>query len=253
LKTSLPTDLASVERAMPVSDILSLLRQEYGDPPARPYREPLSELVLTVLSQHTSDANSDRAFESLMAQFGNWEAVAEGDVEDIAGAIKMGGLARVKAPRIKEILRIVRERCGGFDLSFLKDLPTDEARAWLLSLPGVGPKTAACVLLFSLGRPALPVDTHIYRVARRLGLIGAKTSPDQAHEVLESLVAPEEVYPFHMYLITHGRRICKAPRPLCHLCVLNQGCPSAFLESVPPRENKKRRADDGSSNRQGGD
>jgi len=229
---------------MPVQDSLRLLRQEYGDPPTRPYRDPLSELILTILSQHTSDINSGRAFESLVARFGSWEAVAEADTGEIAEAIKTGGLAKVKAPRIKEVLGIVRERCGGFDLSFLKDLPMVEARAWLRSLPGIGPKTAACVLVFSLGRPAFPVDTHVYRVAKRLGLIGARTGPDEAHQVLEALVPPEDVYAFHMYLVTHGRRICKAPRPLCHLCILNQGCLSAFLESIPPGENRKRRARD---------
>lgn len=229
---------------MPVPSSLRLLRQEYGDPPTRPYRDPLSELILTILSQHTSDVNSGRAFESLVARFGNWEAVAEADTGEIAEAVKSGGLAKVKAPRIKEVLRIVRERCGGFDLSFLKDLSMDEARAWLRSLPGVGPKTAACVLVFSLDRPAFPVDTHVYRVAKRLGLIDARTTPDEAHEVLEVLVPPEDVYAFHMYLVMHGRRICKALRPLCYLCALNQGCPAAFLESVPPGENRKRRTRD---------
>jgi len=139
-------------------------------------------------------------------------------------------LADVKAKRIKLILQDIEEQRGNLDLSFLRELPLSEAKSWLRQLPGVGPKTAGCVLLFSLGMPALPVDTHVFRVARRLGLIDSKATPEKAHDVLEALIPAEEIYAFHLYLIEHGRRICKARRPRCHLCVLQQVCPSAAYE-----------------------
>jgi endonuclease-3 len=151
------------------------------------------------------------------------------DPTAIAEAIRVGGLARVKAPRIKAVVEGVWARRGSFDLAFLAQMPLEEAKAWLRSLPGVGPKTAACVLLFALGRPALPVDTHVHRVARRLGLVPLRVGAADAHELLEDMLAADEVYPFHMSLIKHGRRICKAQRPLCPRCVLVRGCPSAVL------------------------
>ena len=153
----------------------------------------------------------------------------------MAAAIHVGGLSRIKAPRIQAVLEEVQRRTGGWNLAFLRDFPLPEAKAWLRSLPGVGPKTAACVLLFAVGLPALPVDTHVYRVARRLGLIEQRLSPDEAHDALERLVAPEQVYEFHMLLIQHGRRLCKAPRPLCHACPLNDICPSSLVRELPQR------------------
>ena len=143
----------------------------------------------------------------------------------------MGGLATIKAPRIKQVLNLILERRGSLDLYFLKDMPLDEAKSWLRELPGVGPKTAAIILCFALGMPAMAVDTHVYRMAKRLGLIGPKTSYEQAHDILERAVEPEEVFPFHLALITHGRRVCKAPRPLCGRCVLAHACPSNELEN----------------------
>ena len=187
----------------------------------------MSTLVATVLSQNTSDVNSERAFGSLMAAFGGWEAVADASPSEITGAIKVGGLAEIKARRIKNILQEVRQEQGGFDLDFLGSLSLAEAKAWLRKLPGVGPKTAACVLLFSMGRPALPVDTHVFRVARRLGLLHSKVSAEQAHEILENLIPAGQVYEFHLNMVEHGRKVCKAQRPRCHLCVLRELCPSA--------------------------
>jgi endonuclease-3 len=151
------------------------------------------------------------------------------DVRAVEEAIRPGGLAPSKAPRIQAMLREVWARRGSLDLSLLQDMPMDEARAWLRSLPGVGPKTAACVLLFSLGMPALPVDTHVFRVAKRLGLAPQKASAEQAHRLLEGMLEPEEIYPFHINLIKHGRRTCLAQRPRCPQCVLRHGCPSAVL------------------------
>jgi endonuclease-3 len=209
-----------------VDEVLRLLRKEYGLRRWQPDRDPVSTLIATVLSQNTSDTNSNRAFSSLIDCFSNWESVAAATVEEIAECIRTGGLAEVKAQRIKLILERIQEQQGHLDLSFLEALPLPEAKSWLRQLPGVGPKTASCVLLFSLGKPALPVDTHVFRVARRLGLIDSKASPGRAHELLGKLVPPADVYTFHILMIEHGRRICKAQRPRCHLCVLQEPCPS---------------------------
>ena len=200
------------------------LEQEYGPRPWRPHRQPLSELILTILSQHTSDVNSDRAFAQLTRAFPNWEAVRDAPTQVVADAIRVGGLGEIKAPRIQAILRRVWEERGSFDLEFLCQLPMAEAKAWLRALPGVGPKTAACVLLFSLGKPAMPVDTHVHRVAGRLGLIDPRLSPEQAEDVLERIVPPEHIYGFHLNLIALGRRVCKAQRPRHEACVLRDVC-----------------------------
>ena len=209
-----------------ITEIIDLLAEEYGNITWRSRTDPLSELILTILSQNTSDHNSRRAFDSLLTRFNSWEAVAEGSGEDIAEAIKLGGLAQVKAPRIKQILRQIQEQRGSLDLKFLKEMPVAEAKKWLRSLPGVGPKTAACVLLFSLGKPVLPVDTHINRVAKRLGLIDSRVSAEKAHEILGDMVPPRYVYQFHIHVIEHGRRVCKAQRPRCRECVLLKVCPT---------------------------
>lgn len=210
-------------------EIIDLLRQEYGELRWRPRSDPMSELVRTILSQNTSDTNSGRAFSRLLVRYPSWESLLGAGPMAIAEAIQVGGLAGVKAPRIKAIVEEVWGRLGSFDLSFLAEMPLEEAKAWLRSLPGVGPKTAACVLLFALGRPALPVDTHVHRLAKRLGLVPPRVGAAQAHELLEGILAPDDVYPFHMSLIKHGRHICKAQRPLCSRCVLAYGCPSTLL------------------------
>ncbi len=207
------------------AEVMGLLAPVYGRPVPQPSHDPLSELILTVLSQNTADTNSGRAFVQLLRRFPTWEAVADAAPEDVVATIQFGGLAQQKAPRIQAILRAVRDRSPDWDLGFLEDIPLEEARSWLRALPGVGPKTAACVLLFSLGRPALPVDTHVERVSKRLGLIPQKATADQAHELLEALVAPDDYYRFHMLLIKHGRRTCIARRPACERCPLFE-CPS---------------------------
>lgn len=207
------------------SQIIQRLAPAYGRPVLQPSGDPIAELVLTILSQNTSDTNSGRAFIQLMRRFPSWQAIAEAPVEEVEAAIAPGGLARQKAPRIQAALRAVVEHAGSWDLDFLRTLPLEEARAWLRALPGVGPKTAACVLLFSLGGPALPVDTHVERVARRLGLIPQNATAERAHALLEALVPPGEYYPFHMLLIKHGRRTCSARRPACDRCPLIE-CPA---------------------------
>jgi endonuclease-3 len=211
------------------TEIIELLRREYGELPWRPHGDPMTELILTILSQNTSDANSGRAFARLRLRLPTWEALLGAEPREIEEAIQVGGLARIKAPRIKAVVEEVWGRLGSFDLWFLKEMPLAEAKAWLRSLPGVGPKTAACVLMFALGMPALPVDTHVYRVARRLGLVPRQAGAEKAHDLLEAMLAPDDVYPFHMSLIRHGRRICRAQRPLCQQCPLAPRCPSAVV------------------------
>ncbi len=217
------------KRPLAPARIIELLDAEYGTLPWRPHGDPIAELVLTLLSQNTSDTNSGRAFIRLLDAFPDWPALLNADVKAIERAIQPGGLAPTKAPRLQAMLREIRGRCGSFDVSFLKNMPLEEARGWLRSLPGVGPKTAACVLLFALGRPALPVDTHVHRVAIRLGLVPEKTTAERACDLLEAMLAPAQVYPFHIQLIKHGRRTCTAQRPKCSQCPLRRGCPSAEL------------------------
>jgi endonuclease-3 len=207
------------------AEIIERLSALYGTAVWRPHGDPMTELVLTILSQNTSDANSGRAFMRLLSRFPAWEALMAAPPEEIEREIAVGGLARIKAPRIKAILEEVWRRRGGFDLQFLREMPLQEAKEWLRSLPGVGPKTAACVLMFALGRPALPVDTHVHRVAQRLGLVPSKAGAAESHEILEAVLEPEQVYPFHISLIKHGRRLCRAQRPLCDECPLLHACP----------------------------
>lgn len=209
------------ERAVWVCDRLDATQ---GEPAWKPHGDPLDALVLTILSQHTSDRNSERAFDNLRRAFPTWNAVREAPVGEIKNAIRCGGLADSKAPRIQTVLRSVFERTGATDLEFLRDLPTEEARAYLQSFPGVGPKTAACVLLFSLGRPVLPVDTHVFRVSHRVGLIRKQLGEARAHDALQAQLPPGRVYAFHVHLIRHGRRVCTALRPLCSACVLRTRC-----------------------------
>jgi len=218
-KTKLLTPKEIVERLSPL----------YGRPEWRPHGDPMAELILTILSQNTSDANSGRAFMRLLKGFPTWEALLAADPREIEAAIQVGGLAKIKAPRLKAILEEVWRRCRSFDLSFLGNLPLTEAKAWLRSLPGVGPKTAACVLMFALGQPALPVDTHVHRVSQRLGLVPAKAGAAEAHDILEAMLMAEEVYPFHVTMIKHGRHLCRAQRPLCRQCPLSDRCPTAPL------------------------
>jgi endonuclease-3 len=220
--------------ALSPAEIMGRLALVYGEPHHVPSGDPVAELILTVLSQNTADTNSGRAFIQLMRRYPSWHAIAVAPAEEVVATIQNGGLAQQKAPRIQAILRTIEERSPEFDLDFLRDLPLEEARTWLRSLPGVGPKTAACVLLFALGRPAMPVDTHVERVSKRLGLIAGKATPEQAHELLEELVDPADYYPFHMLMIKHGRRLCTARNPACERCPLEPDCPSSRLRDPRP-------------------
>ncbi len=218
---------ARTRHAAAIGEIVRRLEGAYGATAWRPHRDPTSELVLTILSQSTSDANSGRAFARLLQRYPSWRDVMDAPLPELTEVIQPGGLAPTKAPRIQDALREVLARTGSFDLSFLRGLSMEDARAWLRSLPGVGPKTAACVLLFSLGLPAMPVDTHVHRVALRLGLVQQGTTAEKAHGLLERAVPPEDVYAFHIALVKHGRRACAAQRPRCGECVLQDLCPSA--------------------------
>ncbi|NPV69296.1 MAG: endonuclease III [Firmicutes bacterium] len=207
-----------------------LLRETAGD--------PLDVLILTLLSQATNDRNSGRAFRRLKQRFPTWDRVLEASEAEIEEAIRVGGLARQKAARIKGILRAVLERTGSFSLEFLRDWDTDAVWEYLTSLEGVGPKTAACVALFSLGRPAFPVDTHILRVSKRLGLVDEKASAEKAQEHLQKTIPPEMSMDLHLGLIEHGRRTCRPSKPGCHECRLRTACRRPAVEDfTPPAEN----------------
>jgi endonuclease III len=197
------------------------LRREYGRPVLRAHHAPIDELILTVLSQNTNDRNRDVAYGRLRERFPGWPAVRDAAVTEIEGAIRPGGLAPTKAARIKQIL----EAIGDDDLQWLADAPLEEARDYLCELPGVGRKTAACVLLFSFGRPEVPVDTHVYRVASRLGLLRPRASFEEAHDEMLRLVDPGDAYEVHVLLIRHGRRTCISRTPRCPECPLRRMCP----------------------------
>jgi len=188
------------------------LLEFYGEPIWRNPLPAIDELVSTILSQNTNDINRDRAFNFLRAKFGTWEEVRDADTIDVIEAIRPAGLANQKGPRIQQVLRSITEERGSLDLSFLLDLSLEEARAWLMKFNGVGPKTAAIVLCFSLGKPAFPVDTHIYRVTGRIGLRPERMTVEQAHAHLESLFPPETYYAAHLNIIRLGREICQARR-----------------------------------------
>ena len=200
------------------------LVRTFGLPERRGHLDPVSELVSTILSQNTSDTNRDRAFARLRERFPAWEEVRDADVRQVRDAIRPAGLSEVKAPRIQQALRVVTEKAGRLSLDFLNDMSVEEAQAWLTGIKGVGPKTAAIILLFSFGRPAFPVDTHIHRVTKRLALIGPRVSREKAHGILSALIPPELYYPVHINLIRHGREICRPQQPRCEVCPLRDLC-----------------------------
>ncbi|MGH2428077.1 MAG: endonuclease III domain-containing protein [Candidatus Limnocylindria bacterium] len=205
---------------------LDRLGERYDHPTwAGPRLDAVSEVVLTILSQNTSDTNSFRAFTALRERYPSWADVLAAPTDELVEVIRPGGLAPTKSRRIQHVLAEVDDATGGsWDLSFLGTLPLEEARDWLVSLPGIGRKTAAIILLFSFGRPVLPVDTHVHRVATRLGMLPPRAPLERAHDLLEAALAPEEMYPFHVELIRHGRDTCRAPRPICGLCPLTDAC-----------------------------
>ena len=200
-----------------------LLIERYG-PKRRRSHDPLDTLMLTILSQNTNDINRDRAFDTLRQRFSTWEAVKSAPADNVVEAIKIAGLANQKGPCMQEALSVIAERAGSLNLDFLGKMDLEEARLWLTSIKGVGPKTAAIVLCFAFGKPAFPVDTHVHRVSKRLGLIGPKATREQAHVILESLVPPNLCHVFHLNLIEHGRHVCKAGQPQCEICTIRDYC-----------------------------
>jgi len=197
-KTAIKKRAPKTKNKADVARTIQMMTEQYGPFSQEPRLPPMDELVFTILSQHTSDINSSRAFQRLMDRFGTLEHVAVAAIPEIEQAIAPGGLAKIKAPRIKNVLNKVLELNGSLDLSFLREMPLNEAKAWLRQLPGIGPKSAGIVLSFSLGMPAMAIDTHIYRVCQRLGVIGPKVSADKAHDILEATVEPREVFDFHV-------------------------------------------------------
>lgn len=206
------------------SKVHEKLLEAFGEPIWRNPLPAIDELVSTILSQNTNDINRDRAFNALRDKFPTWEQVRDAKTREVIAAIKTAGLANQKGPRIQKVLGAITEERGTLNLDFLADLPTEEARAWLMKFNGVGPKTAAIVLCFSLNKPAFPVDTHIFRVTGRIGLRPGKMTVEQAHPYLESVFPPETYYAAHLNIIRLGREVCKARKPLCPRCPINKLC-----------------------------
>ena len=214
----------NIDKAQIAAEVYRRLLERYGAPTWRARYEPLDELVLTFLSQNTSDLNSGRAFEALRARYSSWQAVLAAPVEELAETIRSGGLSRQKAPRIQAALRRIRAERGEFSLDFLAGLPADEALHWLTSFDGIGHKTASIVLLFCFNMPAFPVDTHVGRVTRRLGLAGPKDSEEKIKIIWERLAPPDWYFALHLNLIRLGREVCQARAPRCGICALNAIC-----------------------------
>ena len=212
------------EHAKKALQVHNKLIEAFGEPIWRNPLPPVDELVSTILSQNTNDVNRDRAFDSLREKFPTWEEVRDADTEEVIEAVRVAGLANQKGPRIQGVLRAITEERGSLDLSFLEDMPIEEARDWLTQFKGVGPKTAAIVLCFSLNRPAFPVDTHVYRLTGRIGLRPEKISVEQAHPYLESVFPPETYYAAHLNIIRLGREVCNARKPNCPVCPVRDLC-----------------------------
>lgn len=204
--------------------VSAALREMYGYPDWRQSLPPLDELIDCILSQSTTDLNRDKAFDALKARYPSWEAVRDAPTADVIETIRVAGLANQKGPRIQEVLRFITADRGELNIDFLGEIPIDEAKAWLTSMNGVGPKTAAIVLCFAFNRAAFPVDTHVHRVGQRIGFLPTGISADKAHPVMEAIIPPEDYYAFHLNVIRHGREICHARGPRCELCPLPAYC-----------------------------
>lgn len=206
-----------------ISTFISRINAHYGEQKWARWREPVGELVRTILSQNTTDKNSLRAYANLLKKYPTWEDLILAEEEEIAEIIRSGGLANIKAKKIKKALIEIKQQRGQIDLEFLADFNVQKAEEYLVALDGVGPKTAACVLIFSFNFPVMPVDTHIHRVSNRLGMVSTK-SREKTQELMKSLIPPEEMYNFHLNIIEHGRKTCKAAKPKCYECFLNDIC-----------------------------
>lgn len=203
--------------------IAPLLEARYGRKEMKRH-DGMDELVSCILSQSTTDANRDRAFDALKRMYPRWEDVHHAPLDELIETVKPAGLANSKAPNIQGSLAMIFEQRGDYNIDFLETMPVDEAKAWLQTLPGVGPKTAAIVLCFGYNKAAFPVDTHVHRVGKRIGFLEQKVSANAAHEQMEAIVPPSEYYAFHLQLIYHGRDLCDARKPLCSECPIKQFC-----------------------------
>ena len=212
------------ERQAKYAPTAAILQDVYGNLDWARHQDGMDELISCILSQNTSDLNRDRGFDRLKARFKTWEDVRLADVNELIDAIRPAGLSKQKAPRIQDALQKIYEKVGDCNIDFLNEMPMDEAKAWLVSLKGVGPKTAAIVLCFAYGRPAFPVDTHVHRTSKRIGFLPETISADEAHAVMEAMVPPDDYYQFHIHLIQHGRDTCRARRPACERCPLTACC-----------------------------
>jgi len=208
----------------------------YGEPTWRNPLPPVDELVSTILSQNTNDINRDRGFNRLRERFATWEQVRDAPPEEVIEAIRIAGISNQKGPRIQAALRMITEERGQIELEFLREMPPAEVHNWLVQIKGVGPKTAAIVMQFSLDMPAFPVDTHIHRVSGRIGLRPEKAGREKTHEILADLFPPDTYYSVHLNMIQHGRQVCKAPRPLCEQCVLSDLCDYYQRLDRPPAD-----------------
>ncbi|MDE2951865.1 MAG: endonuclease III [Chloroflexota bacterium] len=214
--------------------IAAALTEVYGELDWSRNQDGMDELVSCILSQSTNDINRDRAFERLKSSYESWHAVRFAEIGELTDVIRPAGLANQKAPRIQDVLATIHDKAGEYSIDFLDELSIEEAKDWLVSLKGIGPKTAAIVLCFAYGRPAFPVDTHIYRVSKRIGFIPEKLSANDAHPVMEAIVPADDYYQFHIQLIQHGRDTCHARKPACERCSITRHC-DYFVGDAPPQ------------------
>jgi len=214
--------------------IAAALTEVYGELDWARNQDGMDELVSCILSQSTNDTNRDRAFERLKSSYESWHAVRFAEIGELTDVIRPAGLANQKAPRIQDVLATIHDKAGEYSIDFLDELSIEEAKDWLVSLKGIGPKTAAIVLCFAYGRPAFPVDTHIYRVSKRIGFIPEKLSANDAHPVMEAIVPADDYYQFHIQLIQHGRDTCHARKPVCERCSITRHC-DYFAGDAPPQ------------------
>ena len=244
MRTTKPTKVTKATKAPKAKTLLKRLERAYGVRKWRSFGKAVDLLVETILSQNTNDANSSAGYRRLRRRFRTWNRVADAPVCEVEECIRVSGLSRIKAPRIQRILQEIRASRGKIDLEFLKSATPRQAYDYLTGFNGVGPKTAQCVLLFAFGMPVFPVDTHIFRIARRLGLLPRRATAANAHEVLTPLIAPEDRYAMHILLIAHGRRTCRARGPLCEWCCLLDLCPHGRVAArkMPPGDQSPRRA-----------
>lgn len=228
----MPDDLEALKEKY--RSVAEAFREEYGYPQWRQHLPPVDELVSTILSQSTSDTNRDKGFDALKARYARWEECRDANLQELIDCIRPAGLANQKAPRIQDALHTITREDGVISLDHLAEMSIEDAKAWLTRINGIGPKTAAIILLFAFGKPAFPVDTHVHRVTARLGLIPPKMSAERAHEFLEQIVLSDQYYPFHLQTIWHGRQVCHARNPECGICVVQAYC--NYYASLSPVE-----------------